>query len=69
MKVKVKEHSDLVRDMKTNAILNINNDALEAYKKRKNHLGKVNVLEERVDVLENKIDEILTLLKQTINTK
>jgi hypothetical protein len=69
MLVKVKEHNDLVRDMSTNAILNVNNDALEAYKKRKSHLGKVNVLEERVGHLENKIDEILTLLKQTINTK
>lgn len=69
MKVKVQEHSDLVRDMTSNAILNINNDALNAYKKRKNHLSKVNVLEDKVILLENKMDEILTLLKQTINTK
>lgn len=69
MKVKVQEHSDLVRDMASNAILNINNDALNAYKKRKSHLSKVNVLEDKVILLENKMDEILTLLKQTINTK
>jgi hypothetical protein len=69
MLVKVKEHNDLVRDMSTNAILNVNNGALDAYKKRKANLNKVDRLEEKVLSLESKMDQILDLLKQTINNK
>lgn len=69
MLVKVKDHQDLVRDMKSNAILNVDNGALQAYKKRKAHLNKVDNLEEKVLNLESKVDQILDLLRQTINTK
>lgn len=69
MLVKVKENNDLVRDMSTNAILNVNNGALDAYKKRKANLNKVDRLEEKVLSLESKMDQILDLLKQTINNK
>jgi len=69
MRLKVQEHPDLVRDTKTNAILNVDNGGLIAYKKRKAHLNKIDFLEDKVLKLESKVDQVLDLLRQTINSK
>jgi len=66
---KVKERSDLVRDKQTNAILNVDNDSLKAYKNRKKHINKINDLEDKVNGLEEKMDTVISLLQQSINSK
>ena len=66
---KVKERSDLVRDKQTNAILNVDNDSLKAYKNRKKHMNKINDLEDKVNGLEEKMDTVISLLQQSINSK
>lgn len=76
MKLQVQEHAHLIRDTESNAILNVDNRALHAYKKRKQHMNKIQDLEssndelrQQVKGLEDKMDQILTLLQQTINSK
>lgn len=69
MKLQVQEHAHLVRDTESNAILNVDNRALHAYKKRKQHMGKIDQLEQQVLGMESKMDQILALLQQTINSK
>lgn len=69
MKLQVQEHPHLVRDTESNAILNVDNRALTAYKKRKQHMSKIEQIEHQVLGLENKMDQILTLLQRTINSK
>lgn len=69
MKLQVQEHAHLVRDTESNAILNVDNRSLHAYKKRKQHMSKIDQLEQQVQGMEQKMDQIITLLQQTINSK
>lgn len=69
MKLQVQEHTHLVRDTESNAILNVDNRSLAAYKKRKQHMSKIDQLEQQVLGMESKMDQILALLQQTINSK
>lgn len=62
MHVKVKDNPDLVRDMSSNAILNTNSEALQAYKLRKKNAQKVDILEERIKSIEDKLTLILEKL-------
>lgn len=50
------------RDLKNNAVLVDDNDALSAYRKRKKHSGKIDEIEKRIDGMEDKLDRILELL-------
>lgn len=69
MKVKVEGRSDLVRDMKSGAVLNVDNRALEAYKKARIKTRQVDqVIEDnekmkrQIESIENKLDYMLQLL-------
>jgi septal ring factor EnvC (AmiA/AmiB activator) len=67
--LKIKDHPDLVKDEKTKAILNTNEDALEAYKKRREQQRSVQNMCEEIDEIKNDINDIKVLLKQFINTR
>lgn len=66
---KVAEDSSLVKDVKTGALLNINNEGLKAYKKMKNSYKKNAELENKVSKLENEIGDIKNLLLQLMELK
>ena len=53
MYLKVEESNDLVRDSETGAVLNVNNNALQAYKNQKKKFQKINQVESRLDKIEN----------------
>lgn len=61
--IKVKDAPGFIRDKKTNAILNTNNDALQKYKKRKLANAKT---ENRINKMEEDISEIKRLLTELI---
>lgn len=69
MKVKVEGRSDLVRDMKSGAVLNVDNRALDAYRKARVKTRQVDqVIEDnekmkrQIESIENKLDYMLQLL-------
>lgn len=62
--VKVKEKANMVRDMSTGAVLSTDNSALEAYKKAKSKMGKIDTLEEKVQCIEEKLDLLLDLMQR-----
>jgi hypothetical protein len=59
MYYKVKDRTHLVRDSETKAIINTNSKALEEAKLRKDNKLKQ---EKRLDILENKLEQILDIL-------
>ena len=66
MFAKVKEHPDLVRDMNSKAVLNVDNKSLEAYKKSRDMRSKQQQryegLKEEIDNIKDDINEIKSLL-------
>jgi hypothetical protein len=69
MKVQVEGRPDLVRDMKSGAVLNVDNRGLEAYKKTRDKSQLVDrVIDEnekmkrQIESIENKLDYMLQLL-------
>ena len=67
MKVKIEGNNNLIRDIKTNAIVNTNYNAFLEAKQRKfnkkQQLDNINTLNNKVNDLENKINIILELLQ------
>ena len=63
---KVNDHPDLVKDNNTGAILNTSISALEAYKRQRDHLNKINTVEDRISKLEGGMSEIKDLLKELL---
>ena len=63
-KVRIENHEELVRDVKTNAVLNTDNDALQKYRARRD---KERQLREDVDSLKTDMSEIKQLLQQLVN--
>jgi hypothetical protein len=62
-KLKIKDHDDLVRDVKSNAVINTNQTALENYRnKRKAKREMIN----DVTNLKNDVQEIKELLQQLL---
>lgn len=65
---KVEGHSDLYRDLNTNAIINSNYSEYEEYINRKNRQidesQKISTLESKIEILNSEILEIKTLLIQ-----
>ena len=61
---KVEGHSFLVRDSQTNAIVNRDKQGYDSYKNLRKAKGKE---KERLDRLENDVNEIKDLLIQLIN--
>ncbi len=60
---KVKNCPGMRRDDKTRAIISIDNSALQAYKMRKKTAKNLDSVVQRVDKIENKLDQILQLLE------
>jgi hypothetical protein len=63
MKVKVKDHDDLVRDTQTKAVLNSDLTSLQAYKQRRDALRKkdneLESLKEEVSELKDLVHKLL----------
>ena len=60
--LKIEDAPDLVKDTTSGAVLNTNVQALEAYRKRREKLSKVDALENKVASLEENINELKSLL-------
>lgn len=60
----IQDYPDLVKDEYNGAILNTNNNALEAYKKQKKAMAKIGDLEKQVSDLSKQINQIESLLVQ-----
>ena len=63
---KIKDSEDLVKDNNSGAILNINNDALRAYRQARSNNMRMN---EKVNQMENDISEIKSLLNELVKGK
>jgi len=63
---KIKDNEDLVKDNNSGAILNINNDALRAYRQARNNNMRMH---EKVNQMENDISEIKSLLNELVKGK
>ncbi len=63
---KIKDNEDLVKDNNSGAILNINNDALRAYKQARTNNMRMH---EKVNQMENDISEIKSLLNELVKGK
>ena len=61
---KVEQDTSFVRDMSTNAIVNVNNEALIAYKKRRN---AATCLQNDVDCLKRDMQEIKSMLVELLD--
>jgi hypothetical protein len=62
MHIKVENHPDLVRDSTSNAILNTDVAAFEAHLKQREKFNKIDSLSNRMDSLEQQLDQIISLL-------
>ena len=60
---KIKDEEELIRDVKTQAVLNSNMSSLEKYKARRNKEREMN---DDVQTLKNDMKEIKELLQQLI---
>ena len=69
--IPVEGNSDLVRDSRTNQIINTNNTEYEQYlarrKKRKLEKEKSLSVEKDLSTLKNEMNEIKSLLKELVN--
>jgi hypothetical protein len=61
--VKIKDNEDLIRDVKTRAILNSDMSSLEKYKARRNKEREMN---DDVQNLKQDVNEIKSMLKQLL---
>ena len=71
--LKVKDHSNLVRDPEWNGIINTNKSAYNQYVTRRNakneEVNKAQNMEEDLANLKGEINEIKDLLRQLVQTK
>jgi flagellar biosynthesis/type III secretory pathway chaperone len=65
-KLKILGNEDLVRDTKSNAILNTDLDALNKYRAKRAREKKINNIAEEVDTLRQEMTEIKSLLMQLV---
>ena len=69
--IKVKDNENLVRDSKSNCIINTNKSEYDEYlarrKSKQNEKNKVENLEKDMDTLKNELGEIKSLLKEILN--
>jgi carbamoylphosphate synthase small subunit len=59
---KVQDHNDLVRDMNSKAILNIDQEALENHRRKKSVMKSLVENNQKVKELENDVKEIKQML-------
>ena len=71
--LKVKDHSNLVRDPQSNSIINTDKSAYNQYVTRRNakneEVNKAQNMEEDLANLKGEIDEIKDLLRQLVQSK
>ena len=69
--IKVKNHDNLIRDSKSNFIINTNKSEYDEYiarrKQKQNEKNKVENLERDISTLRNEITEIKDLLRSLVN--
>jgi len=65
-KLKVKEHNNLVKDVRTKAILNTDINSYREAKKRRMESITLQSLTNDVNIIKNEFEEIKTLLKQIV---
>jgi len=69
--IKVEGHSNLVRDNRTKAILNLDMDEYNSYQKikkiKEKEINRVKQLESDVNGMKNDLDEIKNLLRSLVN--
>lgn len=66
MHIKVEDHPGLVRDSKSKAIINIDNNAYKEYQSKKVLQNKVINITDEIDDLKQSVNEIKTLLSQIL---
>jgi len=66
MKYKVQDHPGLVRDSRSNAIINIDEKSYKEYRSRKLMQSKVSELDSEIKDIKNSVEEIKSLLTQII---
>lgn len=66
---KVKEHRNLIRDLHSKAILNIDNQALMEHRNKKKIMKKVIDNSQKIEKMENDLSEIKQMLSILIDNK
>ena len=69
MYIKVTDEPNLVRDSKSNAILNVNNDALNKYKQERERFVQIQKIISEHEEIKKDISEIKQLLLQLMDRK
>jgi hypothetical protein len=64
---KVKDHTGLIRDMNSKAILNIDKEALNDHRRKKAVMKKIVEDTKRIDKIENDVCEIKQMLIALMN--
>jgi hypothetical protein len=59
---KVKDHDDIIRDMKSKALISIDKIGLESYKRKKNEQMKINAAVEELNTMKQEITELKVLM-------
>ena len=67
--IKVKDHPNLVRDSKSNAILNVDIESLNKYKQERDRLLKLNRVVEEHEQIKNDISDIKNMLIELMEKK
>lgn len=66
MSLKKTDVEGLYRDIETRAVLNVDNSALEAYKKRKRANEEFVQYKKKIEQIDNDINEIKNILKSIV---
>lgn len=64
IRAKVNEHKEYVRDLETNAILNVDSNTLERHKKIIADIRREKSVQEQINTLRNDIFEIKQMLRE-----
>lgn len=64
IRAKVNEHKEYVRDLETNAILNVDSNTLERHKKIIADIRREKSVQEQINTLRNDISEIKQMLRE-----
>lgn len=67
MKAKVQDHPDLIRDMRSKAILNVNQNALQEHISKQKMKENIHKVQEEVNLIKNDLSEIKKLLSQLVS--
>jgi len=65
--VKIEDNEDLVRDKETNAVLNVDNQALANYRAQRARQREINGSLGKIKELESDVDEIKSLLYKLLD--